>query len=143
MTFKEIINAEVGNRANYEATQAPKWEATVKAVEEKLQKDYAREQYSSQQTDRVKTFKNGQNAMGEFVVNVLIDLANSESDFWTGKYNYAILGMSKNDDTEFRRFYQKIEKLTLHMDDYEKIKIAQLEDPLRLKTAKGKSIYIE
>ena len=49
MTFKEIINAEVGNRANYEVTQAPKWEATVKAVEEKLQKDYAR--YSSQETD--------------------------------------------------------------------------------------------
>lgn len=51
MTFKEIINAEVGNRANYEVTQAPKWEATVKAVEEKLQQDYAREQYSSQETD--------------------------------------------------------------------------------------------
>ena len=51
MTFKEIINAEVGNRANYEVTQAPKWESTVKAVEEKLQKDYAREQYSSQETD--------------------------------------------------------------------------------------------
>ena len=51
MTFKEIINAEVGNRANYEVTQAPKWEATVKAVEGKLQKHYAREQYSSQETD--------------------------------------------------------------------------------------------
>ena len=51
MTFKEIINAEVGNRANYNKTQAPKWESTVKAVEEKLQKNYAREQQSSQQTD--------------------------------------------------------------------------------------------
>ena len=51
MTFKEIINAEVGNRANYESTQAPKWESTVKAVEEKLRKDYAREQYSSQEAD--------------------------------------------------------------------------------------------
>ena len=50
-TAEEIINAEVGNRANYEATQSPKWESTVKAVEEKLQKDYAREQYSSQETD--------------------------------------------------------------------------------------------
>jgi hypothetical protein len=38
MTFKEIINAEVGNRANYEVTQAPKWESTVKAVEEKLRR---------------------------------------------------------------------------------------------------------
>ena len=51
MTFKEIIAAEVGNRANYAATQAPKWESTVKAVEEKLQRDYARDQYSSQETD--------------------------------------------------------------------------------------------
>ena len=51
MTFKEIINAEVGNRANYAATQAPKWEATVKEVEAKLQKDYSRNQYSSQETD--------------------------------------------------------------------------------------------
>ena len=51
MTFKEIIAAEVGNRANYAATQAPKWESTVKEVEEKLQKDYAREQHSSQETD--------------------------------------------------------------------------------------------
>lgn len=51
MTFKEIIDAEVGNRANYESTQAPKWESTVKAVEEKLRKDYAREQYSSQEAD--------------------------------------------------------------------------------------------
>ena len=49
MTFKEIINAEVGNRANYESTQAPKWEATVKAVEAKRQRNYAR--YSSQETD--------------------------------------------------------------------------------------------
>ena len=51
MTFKEIIAAEVGNRANYAATQAPKWESTVKAVEEKLQRDYAREQHSSQEAD--------------------------------------------------------------------------------------------
>ena len=50
-TFKEIIAAEVGNRADYATTQAPKWESTVKAVEEKLQKDYAREQYASQETD--------------------------------------------------------------------------------------------
>lgn len=49
MTFKEIINAEVGNRANYEVTQAPKWESTVKEVEAKLQRNYAR--YSSQETD--------------------------------------------------------------------------------------------
>lgn len=51
MTFKEIIAAEVGNRANYAATQAPKWESTVKEVEAKLQKDYSRNQYSSQETD--------------------------------------------------------------------------------------------
>lgn len=47
MTFKDIIAAEVGNRANYAATQAPKWEATVKAVEAKLQKDYARDEKRS------------------------------------------------------------------------------------------------
>lgn len=52
MTFKEIIKAEVGNRANYAATQAPKWESTVNAVEAKLLKDHAREMRSSQQTDR-------------------------------------------------------------------------------------------
>ena len=51
MTFKEIIEAEVGNRASYAKAQAPKWESTVKAVEEKLQKDYAREQRSSQEMD--------------------------------------------------------------------------------------------
>ena len=51
MTFKEIIEAEVGNRADYAKAQAPKWESTVKAVEEKLQKDYAREQQSSHETD--------------------------------------------------------------------------------------------
>ena len=48
MTFKEIIDAEVGNRAEYAKTQAPKWEETVKKVEDKLQKDYAREMQSSQ-----------------------------------------------------------------------------------------------
>ena len=51
MTFKEIIAEEVGNRANYAETQAHKWEATVKAVEAKLQKDYPRGQQSSQETD--------------------------------------------------------------------------------------------
>ena len=50
MTFKEIIAAEVENRANYEASQMPKWEDTVKAVEDKLQKDYARPQKTSAET---------------------------------------------------------------------------------------------
>ena len=58
MTFKEIISAEVGNRANYAATQAPKWESTVKAVEEKLQRDYARDT-AAQPKDGVKNSDRG------------------------------------------------------------------------------------
>lgn len=58
MTFKEIISAEVGNRANYAATQAPKWESTVKEVEEKLQRDYARDT-AAQPKDGVKNSDRG------------------------------------------------------------------------------------
>lgn len=53
MTFKEIIDAEVGNRANYAKAQNPKWESTVKEVEAKLQENHAREMRSSQQTDNI------------------------------------------------------------------------------------------
>ena len=43
MTFKELIAAEVKGRAEYQATQTPKWENTVKNVEEMLLKDHKRE----------------------------------------------------------------------------------------------------
>lgn len=76
--------------------------------------------------------------MGEFVANVLIDLADPQSDFWTGRYNYAILGMSKTDDTEFRQFHQKIEKLTKDMDDYEKSKGRPIRRTFTIKDGKGK-----
>ena len=51
MTFKEIIAAEVGNRADYAKTQEPKWESTVNEVEAKLLKDHAREMQPNQETD--------------------------------------------------------------------------------------------
>lgn len=68
----------------------------------------------------VKTFRNGQNAKGEFMANVLIDLADLNSEWWTGGYNYDMLGVSKTDDTEFRQFHQEIEKRTKDMDEYGK-----------------------
>ena len=65
-----------------------------------------------------RNFKNDQNAKGEFVANILIDLGDMNSKWWTGKYNHAIFGMSKTDDTEFRQFYQELLKRTKDMDDY-------------------------
>ena len=65
-----------------------------------------------------KTFKRDQNDNGVFVANVLIDLAEKNSKWWTGTYNHVIFSMSKNDDTEFTQFHQEIEKRTKDMGDY-------------------------
>lgn len=75
--------------------------------------------YSERDKNIPKTFRNSQNAMGEFVANVLVDLADMDGEWWTGRYNHAILGMSKSDDTEFRQFYQEIDRLTRDMDGFE------------------------
>ena len=42
MTFEDIVRAEVGNRVAYETEQEPKWEATVKEVEDTLLKNHSR-----------------------------------------------------------------------------------------------------
>lgn len=86
----------------------------------------------------VKTFKNGQNAKGEFVADVLIDLADEESKWWTGKYNHAIFGMSKTDDTEFRQFYQEILKRTKDMDEYGETEQSIVEDSFTVQDGKGR-----
>jgi hypothetical protein len=92
--------------------------AKAEALAQKILKG---EQYSSQETDAhfdQKTFKNGQNANGVFVANVLIDLEDSNSKWWTGTYNHVIFSMSKTDDTEFTQFHQEIEKRTRNMEEY-------------------------
>lgn len=85
-----------------------------------------------------RTFKNGQNARGEFIADVLIDLADINSKWWTGVYNHAILGMSKTDDTEFRQFYQEILKRTQDMEEYGKTNQATIEDSFIVQDGKGK-----
>ena len=45
-TFKELIADEVKGRAEYQQEQSPKWENTVKKVENMLLKDHKREAYS-------------------------------------------------------------------------------------------------
>ena len=40
MTFEEIIKAEMDNRQAYEEETDPKWDATVKKVEDHLKKHY-------------------------------------------------------------------------------------------------------
>ena len=69
-----------------------------------------------------KTFKNGQNARGEFTANMLFDLGDLKGEWWTGRYNYGILGISKTDDTEFRQFYSEVYNRTKDMDEYEDAK---------------------
>ena len=90
-----------------------------------------------------KTFKNGQNAMGEFVANILIDLADMDSKWWTGVYNHAILSMSKTDDTEFTQFYQEILKRTKDMDEYGATTNNTVEDSFTVQDGKGREyIYV-
>ena len=84
-----------------------------------------------------KTFKNGQNANGVFVANVLIDLGNSHSEWWTGRYNHDIFSMSKSDDTEFRQFYQELLKRTKNMEEYSEEKQV-VEDSFIVRDGKGK-----
>lgn len=99
--------------------------------------------YSDRDSAKTRTFKNGQNAKGEFIANVLIDLADSNSEWWTGRYNRGILGMSKNDDTEFRQFYQEILKRTKEMDEYEESDNQIVEDSFTVQDGKGrKYVYV-
>ena len=88
--------------------------------------------------EEAKTFKNSQNARGEFITDVLIDLADSNSEWWTGKYNRAILGMSKTNDTEFRQFYQEILKRTMDLDEYEVSANPTIEDSFIVQDEKGR-----
>ena len=98
----------------------------------------------SESTDNkkpAKTFANGQNAKGEFIANVLFDLA--DTDWFTGGYNYAILSMSKTDDTEFRNFYKEIYKRTKGLEDYENNKQPSQKDTFTIRDGKNKSyIYV-
>lgn len=89
-------------------------------------------------TASVKNFRNGQNARGEFIANVLIDLADSDSEWWTGVYNHVILGMSKTDNTEFRQFYQEIMKRTKHMARYEESEEQPVTDSFTVGNGRGK-----
>ena len=84
-----------------------------------------------------KTFKKDQNANGVFVANSLIDLAETDSKWWTGRYNHDILSMSKSDDTEFRQFYQEIEKRTKDMEDNGEQK-QTADDSFTVQDGKGK-----
>ncbi len=102
--------------------------------------DVSRFRYSDRNSAKTRTFKNGQNAKGEFIANVLIDLADSNSEWWTGRYNRGILGMSKSDDTEFRQFYQEILKRTKEMDEYGESDLT-VEDSFVVQDGKGR-VYI-
>lgn len=95
-------------------------------------------QYHARFKNPPKTFKNSQNANGEFVANILIDLADSNSEWWTGVYNRAILGMSKSDDTEFRQFYQEILKRTKDMAEYGESPKMQINDSFVVQNGNGK-----
>lgn len=95
-------------------------------------------QYQARSKNPPKTFKNGQNANGEFVANILIDLADSNSEWWTGVYNRAILGMSKSDDTEFRQFYQEILKRTKDMAEHGESPKMQINDSFVVQNGNGK-----
>ena len=87
------------------------------------------------------TFKTGQNAKGEFLTSVLIDLASNE--WWTGGYNYAILSMSRKDTTEFEQFYREIEKRTRNMEEYGTDNVQIVEDTFTIQDGKGKEyIYV-
>ena len=89
-----------------------------------------------------KTFKNGQNANGEFYSNVLVDLADMDSQWWTGTYNHVILSMSNADDTEFRQVYQEIEKRTRNMDENQ-MSESKVDDTFVVKDGQGREyIYI-
>ena len=97
----------------------------------------------SKRNELQKTFKNGQNARGEFTANILIDLSDSKSDWWTGRYNRVILGMSKTDDTEFRQFYQEILKRTKDMNEYAEADVKPVEDSFTIQDGWGKEfIYV-
>ena len=104
--------------------------------------DVSRFRYSDRDSAKTRTFKNGQNAKGEFIANVLIDLADSNSEWWTGRYNRGILGMSKSDDTEFRQFYQEILKRTKEKDEYGESDLT-VEDSFTVQDGKGKEyVYV-
>ena len=52
-TFKELIADEVKGRAEYQQAQAPKWENTVKNVEQMLLGDHARTSFSLKGTNNI------------------------------------------------------------------------------------------
>ena len=85
-----------------------------------------------------RTFKNGQNAKGEFIAKILIDLADSNSEWWTGRYNRGILGMSKTNDTEFRQFYQEIERRTKDLEEYDGAAQTAVTDAFTVQDGNGK-----
>ena len=114
---------------------------TAKAVDT-LANETLAAQPTTKRSER-KIFKNGQNANGEFVANVLVDLADSSSTWWTGRYNHDIFSMSKSDDTEFRQFHQEIEKRTKDMDDYGESDQPTIEDSFTVRDGKGNEyIYV-
>lgn len=86
----------------------------------------------------IKTFRNSQNAKGEFVANVLIDLNNPDSEWWTGRYNRGILSMSMSDDTEFEQFYAEIEKRTKDMEEYDGATQPAVTDAFTVQDGNGK-----
>ena len=122
--MKDLLNAEVDKKQNYKFPQE---------VYDDINK-----KFGSKHSDRsTKTFKNGQNANGVFVANALIDLADSKSKWWTGRYNHDIFTMSKSDDTEFRQFYREILNRTKDMEDYgEESRI--VNDSFTVKDHKGR-----
>ena len=111
---------------------------TKKAAATLANQTVAAQQTKNSDRKVAKTFKNGQNANGVFVANVLIDLANSDSKWWTGTYNHVIFSMSKSDDTEFTQFHQEIEKRTKDMEEYGKAGNHIVEDSFTIRDGNGK-----
>lgn len=86
-----------------------------------------------------KTFAKNKNANGVFVIELVIDLANPNSEWFTGGHIYDTLSMDTEDDTEFRNFYHEIYERSKNMDDYEAYTGDPIEDSFVVRDGSGKS----
>ena len=106
-TFKELIADEVKGRAEYQNAQAPKWENTVKGIEDMLLKEHKRETKSfslkKRDTEYLELAKNPEK--NEAKLREMVEEAAREAGYdspvlyhGTNRFGFTKINLSKSDD---------------------------------------------
>ena len=105
----------VKNATNRDVESVAYWQREMQYGIEPEFGDMTDVQFSSRKER--KTFAKDKNANGVFVIELLIDLANPNSEWFTGGHIYDTLSVDTEDDTEFRNFYNEVYNRTKNMGD--------------------------